>query len=178
MSRIGKRPVQLPKNVKAKIEGGSILLEGPKGKLSFTIPARVKVELKDEAVSVSRSSDDKADRAMHGMVRSTIQNMARGVSEGFTKELAIEGVGFRAQLKGKELSLALGFSHTIEFPIPAGIEIKTPKPNQIVINGSDKALVGQVAADIRHYFEPEPYKGKGIRYVGEYVRRKQGKTVG
>ncbi len=178
MSRIGKKPVLLPANVKANIQGQKLLLEGPKGKQNLALHPRMKVLVKDHQIQVERPTNIRTDRALHGLTRSLIQNMVLGVTEGFKKELEIEGVGFKAQVKGKILNIALGFTHPIDYNIPDGIEIKCPKPTQISVTGLDKQQVGQVAAEIRGFHKPEPYKGKGIHYVGEQIRRKQGKTVG
>ena len=177
MSRVGKKPIVLPSTVKAKIADSSINIEGPKGKLALSVFPGFKVEAKEKELIVKRPSESKKDLALHGTLRSLINNMVVGVSQGFTKELEIQGMGYRAQAQGKTLTLLLGFSHPIEFPVPEGVAIKTPKPNQITVEGIDKHQVGQVAAIIRDYYKPEPYKGKGIRYKGEHVRHKAGKKV-
>lgn len=177
MSRIGRKPVSLPANVKAAVAQGNLLVEGPKGKLQFRFHPRMKVSLKENVLSVERPTNIRTDRALHGLTRSLIQNMVRGVTEGYSKALEIEGVGYRAQVTGRKLTLSLGFSHPVEYQIPEGIEVKCPKPTQVVVSGLDRQKVGQTAADIRGFHEPEPYKGKGIRYVDEVVRRKQGKTT-
>jgi len=177
MSRIGKNPIEIPKAVKAKLEGNVVAIEGPKGKLTQKLHEHISVEIKENQIFVKRSSDSKFDKSLHGLSRTLIANMIKGVTEGFSKELEIQGVGYKGQAQGKELVLNLGFSHPINFSIPEGITIKTPKPTQIAIEGIDKQLVGETAAKIRRFYPPEPYKGKGIRYVGEYVRRKAGKTV-
>jgi len=177
MSRIGKKPIDLPQGVKVNIAGSALQVEGPKGKLGLDIPDGVKTEVKDNKIIVSRASDTKSHLMKHGLIRALVSNMVLGVSSGFTKELEIIGVGFKAEVKGDRLVLNLGFSHPVEYPIPEGIGIETPKPTQLVIKGIDKQLVGKVSAEIRDYYKPEPYKGKGIRYVGEYVRKKAGKTV-
>jgi large subunit ribosomal protein L6 len=177
MSRIGKKPVALPGGVKAAVSGSTINIEGSKGKLAYSIPANFKVEVKDSAIWVSRPSDLKQDKATHGLIRSLLNNMVIGVSEGYKKELEITGVGFKAQVQGKVLNIQLSYTHPINYNIPEGITIETPKPNQISIKGIDKAKVGEVAAEIRDYYRPEPYKGKGIKYTGEHVRRKAGKAV-
>lgn len=178
MSRIGQKPVAIPKNVKVAVGAGRVTIEGPKGKSELSIPPRVRVTLKESDVLVERSGNSKADRALHGTARALLQTMVTGVSEGYVKELEIQGVGFRAQAQGKNLTMALGFSHPVEYKIPEGIVIETPKPTQIFVKGVDKQKVGEVAAEIRGYLPPEPYKGKGIRYAGEYVRKKAGKAVG
>lgn len=177
MSRIGKKPVQIKKDVKVEIDGSNILVEGPKGKLSFKMHHRMKVEVKDSFLIIKRPSDSKMDKSLHGLTRSLVANMINGVTDGFEKELEIQGVGFRAQVQGRQVNLQLGFSHPINFDIPQGITVETPKPTQIIIKGIDKAKVGETAAEIRSFYKPEPYKGKGIRYKGEYVRRKAGKAV-
>lgn len=177
MSRVGKKPIHIPENVSVDVTEGSIGVKGPKGKLNCSIHPRMKIQLKDGAIFVIRPSDSKTDRSLHGLTRSLVYNMVKGVTDGYSKELQIEGVGFRAQSQGQQLVLQLGYSHPINFSIPDGIVVQTPKPTQIVINGIDKARVGEVAARIRSFYPPEPYKGKGIRYVDEHVRRKAGKAV-
>lgn len=177
MSLIGKKPIDIPNNVKVKVTESYVFVEGPKGKLEFRIPFGIQVEISDSKVFVKRNSDNKFYKSLHGLVRSMINNMIIGVNSGYSKELEIQGVGFRGQVQGKSLVLQLGFSHQINYLIPEGITIETPKPTNFVIKGMDKQKVGQVAAEIRNFFRPEPYKGKGIRYVGEYVRKKVGKAV-
>ncbi len=188
MSRIGKKPLDLPSGVKAVIANNAITVEGPKGKLTYNIPPRFKVEVKDNKVTVTRPSDENQDRATHGLIRSLVSNMVIGVSAGYQKELEITGVGFKAAVQpapagtggkpgGKVLNIQLSYTHPINFNIPDGITIETPKPTNIIIKGIDKAKVGQAAAEIRDFYRPEPYKGKGIKYVGEHVRRKAGKAV-
>jgi len=177
MSRIGKKPVDLPSGVKAAVANNVITIEGAKGKLTYNIPPRFKVEVKDNKVSVTRPSEEKQDKATHGLIRSLINNMAIGVSAGYKKELEITGVGFKAAVQGKALSLQLSYTHPINFDIPEGITIETPKPTSIIIKGVDKTKVGEVAEKIRDFYRPEPYKGKGIRYNDEHVRRKAGKAV-
>lgn len=178
MSRVGKRVIDIPGGVKVELKGRTVHVQGPKGKLDFTHHPRLKVSVSDKTVQVARPTDIQNDRALHGMTRALIQNMVHGVVSGYSKELEIEGVGFKAQLKGKVLQLNLGFTHPIEYQIPDGIEIKCISPIKLLISGIDKHMVGQVSAEIRGFHEPEPYKGKGIHYVGEQFRRKQGKTVG
>ncbi|MFA4992175.1 MAG: 50S ribosomal protein L6 [Candidatus Omnitrophota bacterium] len=178
MSLIGKRPIQIPDKVKVKIESGKVFVEGPKGKLDWLVPADIEVLVGNSSVQVKRLKEDKAAFARHGLTRAYINNMVKGVSEGYVNALEIVGVGYRAQAEPKKLTMQLGFTHQVIYEIPEGISIKTPKPTQIVVEGIDKARVGEVAAEIRAYFEPEPYKGKGIRYVGEFVRKKAGKAVG
>lgn len=177
MSRIGKKPIDLPSGVKANIANDVITVEGPKGKLTYSYPARFKVEIKDNKATVTRPSDEKQDRATHGLIRSLINNMVIGVSTGYTKELEITGVGFKAAVQGKALNIQLSYTHPINFNIPDGITIETPKPTNIVIKGIDKTKVGEVTAQIRDFYRPEPYKGKGIKYSGEHIRRKAGKAV-
>lgn len=154
-----------------------IHVEGPKGKLDFAFSPRMQIKVTDKQVIIERSTDSKEEKALHGMTRSTIHHMIIGVSQGFQKELEIEGIGFRAQVQGKQLSLVLGFTHPVELAIPEGVTVETPKPTQLLIKGADKAKVGQFAAMIRSLFVPEPYKGKGIHYRGEKIRRKVGKSV-
>lgn len=177
MSRIGKKPIELPKGVKAASEAGSIKIEGPKGSLVQAIHSRIEVSLQDNKILVKRKSDMKLDKSLQGLTRSLINNMTKGVTEGFKKELEISGVGFKAAVQGKQLVLNLGFTHPVNYSIPDGITIQAPKPTIIVVTGIDKRLVGQTAAEIRDFYRPEPYKGKGIRYAGEHVRRKVGKKV-
>lgn len=177
MSRIGKKPVGIPQGVKATVSGNVITIEGPNGKLSYTASKTFKIEVKDNSVVVTRPSDEKQDKATHGLIRSLVNNMVIGVTQGYTKELEITGVGFKAAVQGKILNIQLSYTHPINFNIPEGLTIETPKPTIIVIKGIDKAKVGEAAAEIRDYYRPEPYKGKGIKYSGEYVRRKAGKAV-
>lgn len=176
MSRIGRKPIALPKGVEIKTEGNSIQVKGPKGTLAMDIMPMITVTVEDGQVIVARESDVKPVRAAHGMTRAMIANMITGVNTGFEKVLEIVGVGYRAQLQGKNLVLSLGFSHPVEVVPPAGIEFTAESPIKISIRGIDRQLVGQVAANIRGYRPPEPYKGKGIRYAGEYVIRKAGKA--
>ncbi|MCB1214165.1 MAG: 50S ribosomal protein L6 [Deltaproteobacteria bacterium] len=177
MSRTGKQPINLPDKVKVRLENGVFYAEGPLGKLSQAIRDEVLVEISDKTIEVKRVDDKPQSRALHGLTRSLINNMIVGVSDGFTKELDIQGVGYRADAKGQTLNLSLGFSHPVEFPLPQGIQVKVDKQTHIVLTGYDKALLGQVAADIRKLRPPEPYKGKGIRYSNEVIRRKAGKTA-
>lgn len=177
MSRLGRRPVLLKESVKVEIQKGQVTLQGPKGNLSLQIPSGIRVEQKDKQLLLERESDSKALRSLHGTCRSLLGSMVQGVTEGFKRELEIEGVGFRAQVQGKKLTLQLGFSHPVEFQIPEDIQILTPAQNRVVVEGIDKAKVGAVASKIRSFYPPEPYKGKGIRYAGELLRRKAGKTV-
>lgn len=176
MSRIGKKPITIPQDVKVEVKDSQILAEGPKGKLSKNLSPRISLEIKDNQLILKRLSDTKLDKSLHGLYRALISNMIKGVTVGYTKELEIQGMGFKAQVQGNTLNMQLGFSHPINFPIPEGIKIATSKPNQIVISGIDKEKVGEIAAEIRAIYPPEPYKGKGIRYVGEYVKKKVGKA--
>ncbi|MFM1851652.1 MAG: hypothetical protein RIS54_1336 [Verrucomicrobiota bacterium] len=177
MSRIGKQPVRIPAKVKVAISGQTISVEGPKGKISKTFDAAVAIKSADDKVTVSPVEDSRFARAMYGTARSIIAGMVKGVSEGFAKDLEIQGVGFRATLKGKQLDLALGYSHPIVMDIPEGIKVTVTDQTKVKVEGPDKQLVGAVTAEIRSYYPPEPYKGKGVRIVGERVRRKEGKTV-
>ncbi|HPN89038.1 MAG TPA: 50S ribosomal protein L6 [Candidatus Omnitrophota bacterium] len=177
MSRIGKTPVQIPKDVKVSITKDKVLLEGPKGKLELVLPSGISVESKESQLLVSRAVDTKQDRANHGTIRSRLENMIVGVTKGHKKELEIQGLGFRVQAQGNKLVFGLGFSHPINFEVPKELKVSTPTQTMIVLEGVDNILVGQTAAQIRSLKPVEPYKGKGIRYVGEFVRRKQGKSV-
>ncbi len=177
MSRIGKVPVSIPKDVKITIEKTSIKIEGPKGKLSLDIPYGISIEKTDNQLLVRRDSETKQNRANYGTIRAILNNMVIGVTQGHRKSLRIQGVGYRAQMKGKDIELSLGFSHPVLYKVPENVQVKATKPTEIEIEGADKTLVGQVAAQIRALKEPEPYKGKGIRYADEIVKRKQGKSV-
>jgi large subunit ribosomal protein L6 len=178
MSRIGNKEVEIPDKVKVNIDSeGSVSVEGPKGKLNWKLPHNIKASLKDNHVSVVREAETRSVKALHGLSRSLVHNMVQGVSEGYSKQLEIEGVGFKAAVQGSTLNLSLGFSHPVPFSIPKDIKIIVADNTKITIQGVDKKLVGQVAADIRRFYPPEPYKGKGVRYVGEQIRRKEGKTV-
>lgn len=177
MSRIGKIPVPIPDKVKVDIKGMTVSVEGPKGKVSKTFADVVTLTMADQKVTVAPVDDSRFSRAMYGTARSVIAGMVKGASEGFVKELEIQGVGFKANLKGKVLDLALGYSHAILFDIPEGIKITVTDQTKLKVEGADKQLVGKVTAEIRSYYPPEPYKGKGVRIVGERVRRKEGKTV-
>ncbi|MDX2266000.1 MAG: 50S ribosomal protein L6 [Hyphomicrobiales bacterium] len=176
MSRIGKKPVPLPKGVTAKVEGQTVTVKGAKGELSLTLVDDVSVELGEAGVQVTPRNESKKARAMWGMSRSMVQNLVGGVTTGFTKNLEINGVGYRAALKSpRELQLQLGYSHEIIHPIPDGITVQVPKPTEIIISGIEKDKVGQIAAEIRKYRGPEPYQGKGVKYAGEFIYRKEGK---
>ena len=176
MSRVGRMPIDIPAGVTATLDGQVITVKGPKGELTRTLHPDMKVTVQDNVITVERPNDEKNNRALHGLTRALIANMVKGVTEGFKKELEIVGVGYRAQMKGKKLALTLGFSHPLELDAPEGITIECPSATQIVISGINNEHVGEFAAKIRDYRLPEPYKGKGIRYVGEHVRRKAGKA--
>lgn len=177
MSRVGRNPIVIPEGVKVNISANHITVEGPNGKVEKVFHLRMKVEVKDGQVSVKRLTDSKMDKSLHGLTRTLIANMVFGVTQGYIKELELHGVGYRAKLEGKSLGLSLGFSHLVDFPVPDEVKIEVPKPTQIIVRGTDKQVVGETAAEIRAFLKPEPYKGKGIRYKGEYVRRKAGKAV-
>ena len=176
MSRIGIKPINLPAGVEVKVDGNVVSVKGPKGELQETISSLLTVENKDGVVTVSRDGDEAEKRAQHGLARTLINNMVIGVSEGFQKKLQLVGVGYRAEKKGKTLVMNLGYSHPVEMEDPEGIETETPDANTVIVKGIDKALVGNYAANIRAWRKPEPYKGKGIKYEGEHIRRKEGKT--
>ena len=176
MSRVGKMPIPLPSGVEVTINGPHIVVKGPKGELSRDLLPEMRVEQADGRLLVSRPSDQQRHRAMHGLTRSLVDNMVKGVSEGFSKTLEMQGVGYRAQMQGAELVLAIGFSHPVHIAPPGGIQFEVEGNTRIIVRGVNKEQVGQVAADVRKIRPPEPYKGKGIRYLGEYVRRKAGKA--
>ena len=175
MSRIGKKPVDLPSGVEASVSGQTISVKGPKGSRAFTATDDVTLAVADNAVTVTPRGKSKRARQQWGMSRTMVQNLVTGVTTGFKKELEITGVGYRAQMQGNTLKLALGYSHDVDFVVPAGVTVTAPKPTEIVVEGNDAQQVGQVAANIREWRPPEPYKGKGIRYKGEYIFRKEGK---
>jgi len=177
MSRVGLKPIPAVDKVTVKVDGNQVNVEGPKGKLSLDLPEGLTAEVSDEEITVGRTSEHRHLRALHGTFRSLVQNLIIGVSEGFVKELEIQGVGFRSAVKGKALDLSLGKSHPILHPIPEGLTVTVTDNTKIKVEGIDKQLVGQFSAEVRSYYPPEPYKGKGVRYVGEYVRRKAGKSV-
>jgi large subunit ribosomal protein L6 len=177
MSRIGRKPIAVPDAVSIEVAPGRVSVKGPKGELAQTLSTDMKVEQSDGVLTVERPTNRGEHRALHGLTRSLIANMVEGVTDGFEKRLEIQGVGYRAQLKGKNLELALGYSHPVPIEAPEGIEFEVPQPTEIIVRGIDKQLVGQVAADIRKRRPPEPYKGKGIRYRGEHVMRKVGKRA-
>ena len=177
MSRVGLKPISLPEKVTIKIDGASVQVEGPKGKLEWSLPEGITASQEDGTLTIARSTELRQVRALHGTARSLVQNMIVGVTEGFVKDLEIQGVGLRAAVKGKDLDLSLGKSHPILHPIPEGLTVTVTENTKIKVEGIDKQLVGQFSAEVRAYYPPEPYKGKGVRYVGEYVRRKAGKSV-
>ena len=178
MSRIGNAPITIPAGVKIKTEGKTIAVEGPKGKLSFDVPEPIAFEFEGDVLSFKRPNDDRNVRALHGMARAMTNNMVVGCSTGFQKTLQIIGVGYRAMVKGKNIDLTLGFSHPVSYPLPDGVTAEVDKEGKLHLMSADKALLGSVAADIRRYRPPEPYKGKGIRYLGENIIRKEGKARG
>jgi large subunit ribosomal protein L6 len=178
MSRIGKQPVDLPKGVEARLDDGILKVKGPKGALDLKVHPEMKVSIDDGVLTVERPSEEARHKALHGLTRSLVANMVHGVTTGFERKLEIVGVGYRAERKGPGITLHLGYSHTIEYPAPDGIELEVPVPTEVLVKGTDKQLVGQVAAEIRGFRPPEPYKGKGVRYAGEQIRRKAGKTAG
>ena len=175
MSRIGKRSVALPTGVTATVEGGTLAVKGPKGTLSLQMADDINYDIQDGAIAVLPANDTKRARSFWGMQRTLVQNLVTGVTEGFTKTLEITGVGYRAAAQGRNLRLQLGYSHDVNVPVPEGIDIKTPDPTTVEISGIDRQKVGQIAAEIRRWRKPEPYKGKGIKYRGEYIFRKEGK---
>jgi len=178
MSRIGQQPIAIPSGVDVTIEGRRLVVKGPKGELTHETPATITVNRDGDELNVTRPDDERENRALHGLTRSLVNNMVVGVSEGFVKELEIVGVGYRAQAQGpSKVELQIGYSHSVPFEAPEGVSFEVPVPTRIIVRGADKQLVGQVAADIRKIRKPEPYKGKGIRYVDEYVRRKAGKSA-
>jgi large subunit ribosomal protein L6 len=176
MSRVGRKAIPIPKDVKVQIEGTALHVQGPKGKLTTPVPPGISFKLENGELSAARSSDERQQRAFHGLARALAQNAVKGVTEGFSKELDIVGVGYKAALEGKKLVLSLGFSHPVDFPIPEGIKIAVDKQTRVVVSGIDRQQVGQVAAEIRGLRRPDPYKQKGIRYVGEVLKKKAGKA--
>ncbi|HEU5123138.1 MAG TPA: 50S ribosomal protein L6 [Verrucomicrobiae bacterium] len=177
MSRIGKQPIAVPPKVKVELKGQKVSVEGPKGKLSFDLPRRTSLKVENGTIVVSRNGEDPEARALHGLSRALVNNMVTGVSEGFVKKLEIQGVGFKAAVQGNVVNLSLGFSHPINYPIPAQIKVTVEENTKLTIEGPDRQVVGRVASEIRSFYPPEPYKGKGVRYAGEHVVRKEGKTV-
>jgi large subunit ribosomal protein L6 len=177
MSRIGRKPIEIPAGVSVSLDPGRVIVNGPLGELNQQVPRRMKLDQEDGAIVVSRPTERGDDRALHGLTRSLIANMVEGVTKGFEKKLEIQGVGYRAALRGQSLELSVGFSHPVVVEPPAGITFEVPSATEIIVKGIDKQQVGQIAAEIRSVRPPEPYKGKGIRYEGEYVRRKVGKRA-
>ena len=177
MSRIGRKPIQIPEGVEVDVQPGAVKVKGPKGELHQDLNREMKVAVDDATLTVERPSDRGEHRALHGLTRSLIANMVEGVTDGFERRLEIQGVGYRAQLKGKNLEMALGYSHPVTIEAPEGIDFEVPQPTEVVVRGIDKQLVGEMAARIRKSRPPEPYKGKGVRYAGEYVARKVGKRA-
>ena len=177
MSRIGKQPIAIPPKVKVEVKGQKIFVEGPKGRLDWELPRRTSLKVLDGKIVVSRAGEDAQAKALHGLSRALVNNMVRGVTEGFVKKLEIQGVGFKAAVQGNNVNLVLGFSHPINYAIPSQIKVTVEENTKLTIEGPDRRLVGQVAAELRSFYPPEPYKGKGVRYVGEHVQRKEGKTV-
>ena len=176
MSRIGKLPIAIPAGVDVNVDGSVVTVKGPLGTLTRTVNSIISVEVKDGQVIVTRPNDDKTARSLHGLTRTLIANMVTGVNTGYKKELEINGIGYRAAMEGTTLVMNIGYSHKVEMPAPEGIKVEVPAPNKIVISGPDKQKVGQFAAEVREKRPPEPYKGKGIKYVDEYIRRKEGKA--
>jgi large subunit ribosomal protein L6 len=177
MSRIGKQPIQIPEGVEIDVKPGAVTVKGPKGELNQTLSRDMKVSVENGTLTVERPTDRGEHRALHGLTRSLIANMVEGVTDGFERRLEIQGVGYRANLKGKSLEMALGYSHPVTIEAPEGIEFEVPQPTEVVVRGIDKQLVGEIAARVRKTRPPEPYKGKGVRYAGEHVARKVGKRA-
>jgi large subunit ribosomal protein L6 len=177
MSRIGKQPIAIPPKVKVEVAGQQVSVEGPKGKLNWELPRRTSLKVREGRIIVSRQGDDAQAKALHGLSRALVNNMVRGVTEGFVKKLEIQGVGFKAAVQGKNVTMSLGYSHPIVFPIPEQIKVTVDENTKITVEGPDRQVVGQVAAELRSFYPPEPYKGKGVRYTDERVIRKEGKTV-
>ncbi|MDR3456377.1 MAG: 50S ribosomal protein L6 [Verrucomicrobiae bacterium] len=177
MSRIGKQPIVIPAKVKVEVKGQNVHVEGPKGKLNWELPKRTSLKVADGKIIVSREGEDAQAKALHGLSRALVNNMVKGVAEGFVKKLEIQGVGFKAAVTGKIVNLTLGFSHPINYNIPDQVKVTVEENTKLTIEGPDKMVVGKVASEIRSYYPPEPYKGKGVRYAGEHVVRKEGKTV-
>jgi large subunit ribosomal protein L6 len=177
MSRIGKQPITIPPKVKVEVKGRQVKVEGPKGKLDFELPLRTAAAVKGSQIVVNREGDDAQAKALHGLSRAILNNMVRGASEGFVKKLEIQGVGFKAAINGKTVTMNLGYSHPINYDLPDQVKVTIEENTKITVEGPDRRAVGQVASDLRSFYPPEPYKGKGVRYVGEHVVRKEGKTV-
>ncbi len=176
MSRIGRKPIAVPKDVKVEFKGRTVKVTGPKGSLDLDLTGTITVEQKDNILLVNRQNDTKPEKSLHGLYRALLVNNIKGVTEGYSREMEIIGVGFKAQVQGNNLNMSLGFSHPVNVAIPEGIKIETPKPTNLVIRGIDKEKVGKISSEIRSIYPPEPYKGKGIRYVGEHVKKKMGKA--
>jgi len=177
MSRIGKQPIAIPPKVKVEVKGQKVFVEGPKGKLDWELPSRTSLKVEDGKIVVSRAGEDALSRSLHGTSRALVNNMVKGVSEGFVRKLEIQGVGFKAAVQGKVVNLALGYSHPVNYDIPDQVKVTVEENTKLTIEGPDKQVVGKVASEIRSFYPPEPYKGKGVRYAGEHVTRKEGKTV-
>ena len=177
MSRIGKQPIAIPPKVKVEVKGQKVLVEGPKGKLNWDLPRRTSLKVQEGKIVVSREGDDAQARALHGLSRALVNNMVKGVTDGFSKKLEIQGVGFKAAVQGKVVNLSLGYSHPINYTIPDQIKVTVEENTKLTVEGPDKHMVGKVASELRALYPPEPYKGKGVRYAGEHVQRKEGKTV-
>jgi large subunit ribosomal protein L6 len=177
MSRIGKQPIAVPPKVKVEIKGQKVSVEGPKGKLNWELPQRTSLKVEGGNIVVSRDGEDAQAKALHGLSRALVNNMVKGVTEGFVKKLEIQGVGFKAAVQGKVVNMALGYSHPINYDIPDQVKVTVEENTKLTIEGPDKMVVGKVASEIRSFYPPEPYKGKGVRYAGEHVERKEGKTV-
>jgi len=177
MSRIGKQPVPIPPKVKVEVKGQKVFVEGPKGKLDFELPRRTSAKVDNDRILVHRDGDDAQAKALHGLSRAILNNMVRGVTDGYVKKLEIQGVGFKAAVQGNTVTMILGYSHPINYPIPAQIKVTVEENTKITVEGPDRQVVGRVASELRSFYPPEPYKGKGVRYVGEHVVRKEGKTV-
>jgi large subunit ribosomal protein L6 len=177
MSRIGKQPITIPDKVKVNVKGSKVFVEGPKGKLDMDIPRRTSLKIEGSNITVARDGDDSEAKALHGLSRSLVHNMVKGVSEGYVKKLEINGVGFKAAVQGKVVNMSLGYSHPINYDIPEQIKVTVEENTKITIEGPNKQVVGQVAAELRSYYPPEPYKGKGVKYSDERIERKEGKTV-
>jgi large subunit ribosomal protein L6 len=177
MSRIGKIPIVLPPKVKVEVKGRKVFVEGPKGKLQMDLPPRTSLKVEGGKALLNRDGDDSQAKALHGLSRALVYNMVKGVTDGFVKKLEIQGVGFKASVQGKTVNMMLGYSHPINYPIPDQVKVTVEENTKLTIEGPDRQVVGQVAAELRGFYPPEPYKGKGVRYAGEHVQRKEGKTV-
>ncbi len=176
MSRIGRAPITIPAGVEVKVDGSTVTVKGPKGTLTKTMHSNMTIAMEGNVITVTRPNDQKENRSLHGLTRTLIANMIEGVANGYKKELEINGIGYRAEMKGKDLVMKIGYSHDVVMPQPEGITVEVPAPNKIIVTGADKEKVGQFAAEVREKRLPEPYKGKGIKYVDEYIRRKEGKA--